>query len=310
MTNDLAGDSAGSIMAEEDTIAVDTGLQVYLRQINEAPLLTADEEKELAAKVRNGQNLAQRFASGEVGIKERERLEVEASESRERMVKSNLRLVVNIAKKYARRGVPLNDLINEGNLGLMRAVEGFDPDQNTRFSTYASWWIKQAIKRSLINSGKPIHIPAYMVEMISRFREAHEQFIEAESRPPTSFELAERLELSASKVDHIRSAVRAVSAPTHDSDGGDGIGLTEGIPDSRTPAPEAALATASELTKIAELLEALDERESIILRLRYGLDGQEPMTLKQIGAKIGLTRERVRQLECEALVKIKEHILD
>jgi RNA polymerase primary sigma factor len=163
MTNDLAGDSAGSIMAEEDTIAVDTGLQVYLRQINEAPLLTADEEKELAAKVRNGQNLAQRFASGEVGIKERERLEVEASESRERMVKSNLRLVVNIAKKYARRGVPLNDLINEGNLGLMRAVEGFDPDQNTRFSTYASWWIKQAIKRSLINSGKPIHIPAYMI---------------------------------------------------------------------------------------------------------------------------------------------------
>ena len=151
---------------EGRTIAVDTDLQVYLRQINDAALLSADEEKALATIVRNGQRAAEEFAAGEIGLPEREQAEEKAAEARERMVRSNLRLVVNIAKKYAKRATPLNDLINEGNLGLIRAVGCFDPAQNTRFSTYASWWIKQAIKRSLINTDKPIHIPAYMVEMM------------------------------------------------------------------------------------------------------------------------------------------------
>ncbi|MGB2987815.1 MAG: sigma-70 family RNA polymerase sigma factor [Phycisphaerae bacterium] len=291
-------------------MAVDADLQVYLRQINEAPLLNADEEKQLATIVRDGQSVAERFARREVTLAEREEVEEKARDAREKMVKSNLRLVVNIAKKYAKRGVPLNDLINEGNLGLIRAVEGFDPDQNTRFSTYASWWIKQSIKRSLINSDKPIHIPAYMVEMISRFREAHEQFIETEGRQPSTTELAEKLEMTESKVNHIRSAVKAVSTPTHDSDGYSGQALTEGIADQKTPRPEDALANESEATKIIALLDDLDERESTILRLRYGLDGEGPMTLKEIGVKINLTRERVRQIECEALLKVKEHIIE
>ena len=291
-------------------MAVDADLQVYLRQINEAPLLNADEEKQLATIVRAGQSVAERFARREVTLAEREEVEEKARDAREKMVKSNLRLVVNIAKKYAKRGVPLNDLINEGNLGLIRAVEGFDPDQNTRFSTYASWWIKQSIKRSLINSDKPIHIPAYMVEMISRFREAHEKFIEMEGRQPSTTELAEKLEMTESKVNHIRSAVKAVSTPSHDADGFAGQALTEGIADQKTPSPEDALANESEATKIIALLDDLDERESTILRLRYGLDGEEPMTLKEIGAKIDLTRERVRQIECEALRKVKEHIIE
>jgi len=291
---------------EGGIIAVDSGLQVYLKQINEAPLLTAEEEKELAGIVQRAKEMAPRFAAGEVSYSQREQAEVEAAAARERMVKSNLRLVVNIAKKYAKRGVTLNDLINEGNLGLIRAVEGFDPAQNTRFSTYASWWIKQSIKRSLINSDKPIHIPAYMVEMISRFREAHEQFLETEGRPPTTAELAEKMEMAESKIDHIRNAVKAVSAPTQDADGADGIGLTEGLADTRTPLPEDVLLNESETQKIVGLLDALDERESTILRLRYGLDGREPMTLKQIGGEISLTRERVRQIEQEALRKIQD----
>ena len=291
------------------TIAVDTGLQAYLRQINEAPLLTAEEEKRLASLVRAGQNVAERFGRREVTLGEREATEATAAEARESMVKANLRLVVNIAKKYAKRGVPINDLINEGNLGLIRAVEGFDPDQNTRFSTYASWWIKQAIKRSLINSDKPVHIPAYMVEMISRFREAREQFIEAEGRVPTTQELAEKLEMAESKVDHIRNAVKAVSAPTQDADDLTGQAITVGLADQKTPSPEEALLNESEVAKVIDLLDDLDEREAKILRMRYGLDGEEPLTLKEIGKKIDLTRERVRQIENEALRKIKEHLM-
>ncbi len=296
--------------AEDIIIAVDAGLRVYLRQINDAQLLTADEEKQLATIVRRGRQMADLFAAGEVSLQEREKTEQDAAAARERMVKANLRLVVNIAKKYAKRGMPLNDLINEGNLGLIRAVEGFDPAQNTRFSTYASWWIKQAIKRSLINSDKPIHIPAYMVEMISRFREAHEHFMETEGRPPTADELAEKLEMSVGKLAHIRDAVKAVTTPSQDVDGVNGQGITEGLADHRTPRPDEMLLNEAEQTKMIGLLEDLEEREATVLKLRYGLDGDEPLTLKQIGEKVKLTRERVRQIECEALGKIKQHILD
>ena len=299
-------DGSRDVHGEGVTIAVDTDLQVYLRQINESPLLTAEEEKRLATVVRNGQVAAEQFGRREITLREREDAESDASVARETMVKSNLRLVVNIAKKYAKRGAPLNDLINEGNLGLIRAVECFDPDQNTRFSTYASWWIKQSIKRSLINSDKPIHIPAYMVEMISRFREAREQFVEAEGRQPTVQELAGKLEMSESKVNHIRDAVKAVSSAAHDHDGYDGQSLTEGIADARTPRPEDAMLQESQATRIIGLLAELEPREANILKLRYGLDGQEPMTLKEIGVKIKLTRERVRQIEYEALSKIRD----
>jgi RNA polymerase primary sigma factor len=258
----------------------------------------------LALTVREGRHASERFTAREITLPQREALEAQAAQARERMVKGNLRLVVNIAKKYAKRGASLNDLINEGNLGLIRAVEGYDPDQNTRFSTYASWWIKQAIKRSLINSDKPIHIPAYMVEMITRFRRTRDRFVESEGRNPSFQELAERMQMTESKVRHIRSAVNAVSVAIQDYDSEDGSSITEGLADERMLEPEEIILTEGERKRIVDLLETLDERESKILKLRYGFEGEE-FTFKEIGSQVQLTRERVRQIEVEAILKLK-----
>ncbi len=282
-------------------------MQYYLKQINKAPLLTPEEEKEMGTKIRAIYSAADRFASGEISLKEKERVEQEGAAARDRMVQSNLRLVVNIAKKYTHRGMPLNDLIEEGNLGLIRAVEGFDPDQNTRFSTYASWWIKQAIKRALINGVQPVHIPAYMVEMIAKWRQAMDRFVEREGRPPSLEELAGLMEVPVKKAKIIRRAVKAFTARTQSADGEDSMSLTEMLADEKTPEPQAAMFNESETRMIQELLTRIDEREARILRLRFGLDtDEEPMTLKDIGERVGLTRERVRQIEAGALRKLNE----
>src|SRR5256885_12509258 len=172
--------------------AVQSGLQLYLRQINESPLLTADEEKQLARRIIQHQDAA----------------------ARERMVRSNLRLVVNIAKHYVNRGLSLPDLIEEGNIGLLKAVEGFDPENGCRFSTYASWWIKQAIKRALINGVQPIHIPAYMVEMMTKLKIAMRELEDRLGRMATIDELSAHMKLSPKKLQIIRKAVKAYSSPT------------------------------------------------------------------------------------------------
>jgi RNA polymerase primary sigma factor len=279
-----------------------------LRQINRAPLLNAEQEHELARRIRHAQTMAEKFAEGECTLSERQAAEQDANVARDQMVNSNLRLVVNIAKKYSKRGLPLTDLINEGNLGLLRAVEGFDPQHDTRFSTYASWWIKQAIKRSLINSVQPIHIPAYMVEMIAKWRQAHHAFQEKEGRKPSIQELAEYMNLPERKVRIIRRAVKAFTSPTQVADEESGMSLTEMLADDKTPSPEEAMFSEAEGAMIQQLLGAISEREATILRMRFGLDDGEPKTLKDIGKEIGLTRERVRQIEGEALRKLNELI--
>lgn len=245
---------------------------------------------------------------GKISLDEKELAEEDAQRARDRMILSNLRLVVNIAKNYLNRGMNLADLIEEGNIGLFRGVEGYDPDKETRFSTYASWWIKQAIKRALINTVQPVHIPAYMVAMIADWKRAAHELEAKLNRQPTLQEMAEHMNLSERKVRIIRRAVKAFSAPTQ-SGGADGsFGLSELLADHRTPMPEEAAFSNADNEVIRRLLDKIDEREATILRLRFGLDDQEPMTLKDIGAKIGLTRERVRQLEREALKKLREEL--
>ena len=259
------------------------GLALYLKQIDEASLLTAEQERELCWRI----------------------IHENCPHARDQMIRSNLRLVVNIAKRYSNRGMPLQDLIEEGNLGLLRAVEAFDPDQGARFSTYASWWIKQAIKRALINANQPVHIPAYMVELISKWKRAAGDMEERLGRSPTNTELAKAMQLPVKKVKMIRKAVNALHRPVqHDSRDEESPGLSEFLEDSRTPWPDKVVSDQDDLEIIHALLGAIDQREATILRLRYGLDGEEPLTLREIGRHVGLTRERVRQIEIEALQKL------
>jgi len=284
--------------------AVESDLQVYLRQINEFPLLSVKEEQDLASAIRAAQEADEKFSSGQISLAEKERIEARANQAREQMVRSNLRLVVNIAKNYANRGLSLADLIEEGNLGLLRAVEGFDPEQGSRFSTYASWWIKQAIRRALINSVQPIHIPAYMVEEIAKWKQASAELEETLGRAPTIEEMAEHMKISERKVRFIKRAVKAFSSSVQSGGGDAEFTLSEMLRDYKTPAPEQALFSKAEADALQKLLDQIDEREATVLRLRFGLDRREPMTLKQIGEHIGLTRERVRQIEREALKKL------
>ena len=283
---------------------MESDLQVYLRQINEFPLLSVKEEQDLASAIRAAQEADEKFSSGQISLAEKERIEARANQAREQMVRSNLRLVVNIAKNYANRGLSLADLIEEGNLGLLRAVEGFDPEQGSRFSTYASWWIKQSIRRALINSVQPIHIPAYMVEEIAKWKQASAELEETLGRAPTIEEMAEHMKISERKVRFIKRAVKAFSSSVQSGGGDAEFTLSEMLRDYKTPAPEQALFSKAEADALQKLLDQIDEREATVLRLRFGLDRREPMTLKQIGEHIGLTRERVRQIEREALKKL------
>ncbi len=267
--------------------AAQSPLETYLREINETALLTADDEQELAGLIAQGDVMA-----------------------RDRMVRANLRLVVNIARGYTGKGLGLQDLIEEGNLGLLRAVEGFDPTVGTRFSTYASYWIKQSIKRALINSAKTIRIPAYMVELLSKWRRATARLSEELGRTPTNEEVARVLGLPKKKLPIIRKAIR-ISNSTPQSDQSDsGWSLGEMVVDDRLKAPDEEMLDHDILKHAIELLGDLEEREATVLKLRFGLGGAEPRTLKEIGAELGLTRERVRQIETEALRRLADGLTD
>jgi RNA polymerase primary sigma factor len=257
-------------------------LQIYLHDINDTPLLSAEEERELAERVALGDPYA-----------------------REHMVKANLRLVVNIARGYLGKGLSLEDLIEEGNLGLMRAVEGFDGMMDTRFSTYASYWIKQSIRRAVMNNGKPIRLPAYMVSLLSKWKRATTVLTDRLGRVPTPDEIGKALRLSKRKIGIVAKAIRVNNLTPHSENSQDeGPVLDEVLTDDRSKAPEVQMIEDDDLGRIFEHIDELDDREATVIRMRFGLHTYDPMTLREVGENLGLTRERVRQLESQALQKL------
>ena len=243
--------------AKTKALALQTPLETYLREINETALLSAKDE----------QDLAHLIALGDV-------------RARDRMVRANLRLVVNIARGYTGKGLSLQDLIEEGNLGLLRAVEGFDPAVGTRFSTYASYWIKQSIKRALVNTAKTIRIPAYMVELLAKWRRATNKLSDELGRPPTHEEVAKLLGLPKKKLAIIKKAIRVYNAAPQTEQTDAGWSLDEMVMDSNSRSPDLEMVEADDLSHVLQLLDKMDKREATVLRMRFGLDDEETKTLK------------------------------
>ncbi|MBI3417010.1 MAG: sigma-70 family RNA polymerase sigma factor [Verrucomicrobia bacterium] len=263
----------------------DSAFKLYLREIGQVKLLTPQQEIELAAKIKAGDKKA-----------------------RELMIKANLRLVVKIAHDYENYGLPLLDLINEGNIGLMKAVERFDPAKGGKLSTYGSWWIKQSIKRALANQSKTIRLPVHLVDKISKMRRTAMKLQEIFGREPTDEELAEEMGMTATRVAQLRTAAirpASLDAPIGDDDSNN---FSEIVQDENADTPYEKLEEKTVTGMLQEMVKTLDSREATILRYRFGLDGGSERTLEDVGEKFGVTRERVRQIQNIALRKLRRKI--
>ena len=276
--------SVSSLQPQDGRLAISAErcLETYLQEINEVPLLSAEEELALGKRIKHGD-----------------------LEAREHMIRANLRLVVSVAKMYTDRGLSLQDLIAEGNIGLMKAAEKYDPDAGCRFSTYGTWWIKQAIRRALTNTVKPVRVPSYMSELISRWRVVSQELAYLLGRAPTVEEVAEELGIPEENWPLLKRTITVSGMGPQVSLDVLSAGQDK-VEDATSQAPDEQMLNADLIAKLGELLDVIDEREATILRLRYGLGSTtgETMTLKEIGKVVGLTRERVRQIEQEALRKL------
>ena len=262
-----------------------TAFNLYLREVGQTKLLTIQEENELAARIKKGDRKA-----------------------RERMIKANLRLVVKIAREYEDYGMPLLDLINEGNMGLMKAVERFDPAKGAKLSTYSAWWIKQAIKRALANQSKTIRLPVHVVDKLFHMRHAAVKLQELLGREPTDEELGQELGLSGRKVAQLRTAAirpASLEAPLGDDETSR---IADVVKDENANTPYQQLEGKNNISLLRDLVATLQPRESEILRYRFGLDDGPEKTLEEVGKKFGVTRERIRQIQNAALLKLRKQI--
>jgi RNA polymerase primary sigma factor len=260
----------------------ENSLKVYLREISKTPLLTPEEEVSLAARIKKGDKAA-----------------------RDQMIRANLRLVVKIAQDYAAYGLPVTDLISEGNIGLMKAVERFDPNKGGKLSTYAAWWIKQSVKRALANQSKTIRLPVHMVDKIGKMRRIASMLSEALGREPTEEELAEELGIPRRKLAMLAQASQRPTSLDAQVNEGESTEYGEIIGDERAVNPFDSLSDKNMHGEIDGLLSVLDERERRIIDERFGLNGRQPMTLEDVGRQFGVTRERIRQLQNVALGKMR-----
>lgn len=282
--------------AEEDEEAVveptvflddvsDDSVRLYLREIGKIPLLTAQEELGLAHRVVKGEKRA-----------------------KDKMAEANMRLVVSIAKRYVGRGLDLLDLIQEGNTGLLRAVEKFDPDKGFKFSTYATWWIRQAITRAIADQARTIRIPVHMVETINKLLRTQRRLTQELNREPTNEEIAKEMELDVEKVEHImkiKQDIHSLDQSVRDDDEDSVLG--DFVEDEDTISPEESAAGQLLKEQVKDLLGSLSEREQKIIRLRFGLEDGKNHTLEEVGQEFSVTRERIRQIEAKALAKLRKH---
>jgi RNA polymerase primary sigma factor len=264
-------------------MASDGGIKIYLQEIGQIDRVTPQEEIELAALIKEGDEAA-----------------------RQKLITANLRLVVKIAKDYTRTGLPLLDLIAEGNVGLIKAVSRFDPAKGGKLSTYAAWWIKQSIRRAVANQGKSIRLPAHVVEKVTKMRAAEMRLTEQFGRKPTTHELAKRLSISPNKLEMLRTvSVNPASLDAPINDDGNGV-FGDLVADEETKNPFEEINDTQLLEEVEVLMMELDEREREILKYRFGLFGVESETLEDVGERFGITRERVRQIQKKAVEKLRE----
>ena len=276
-----------AITAENVDAFADDSVRLYLREIGKIPLLTPEEEADLAERIVKGDKKA-----------------------KDKMVESNMRLVVSIAKRYGGRGLDFLDLIQEGNTGLLRAVEKFDPAKGFKFSTYATWWVRQAITRAIADQARTIRIPVHMVETINKVLRTTRKLTSELNREPTNEEIAEALGLDADKVDYvmrIKQDIASLDASvSRDGDDEDSV-LGDFVEDEERDSPEESAANQILKEQLSEIIATLTDREQKIIRLRFGIGGGRPHTLEEVGAEFDVTRERIRQIEAKALSKLRKN---
>ena len=266
----------------------DDSVRMYLREIGKIPLLSIEEENELAKKAMEGNQRA-----------------------KDKMAEANMRLVVSIAKRYSGRGLELLDLIQEGNTGLLRAVDKFDPSKGFKFSTYATWWIRQAITRAIADQARTIRIPVHMVETINKLMRTQRRLTQELNREPTNKELAKEMDMDVEKIEYIQKIKQDITSLDagigRDGEEGEESTLGDFIEDEDTASPEESATVQLLKEQVREILSTLSDRERKILEMRFGLNGTKSHTLEEVGLEFAVTRERIRQIEAKALMKLKKH---